>query len=597
MPVVDVSARARRHAARARLGRDAGLPVAPVDEGYLDQDGPVDLFAESAPYLERTYVDVPDSAISGPIPVVGSRHTAPDDHLDELVEDPFTVPFDAVRDAAATGRLPRITADLFAPARRPLADAPARDVGQADAGYDSPTGAFAALPADADEDAATGALTVVPAAAPLDPATDVFAAVAAKATVEAPAKPAVEPVEQEPAAAPSPRRTGPTGRAATRRRAARGGTGVKAVVVAVLLTLTAGSTTALAMDKTITVTLDGQDRIVHTFAGDVSGVLAAAGVSTSPQDRVEPALMTDLADGDQVIVNRARPLTLVEGSQSRQVWTTASSVDEALKGMGIEVQPIQMSMSPDAVIPMDGLHVQLKVPRNVTFTDGTGAQEALTTDSGTVAGLLAEKGVQLGPDDIAVPSSDSQLTDGMNVHVVRNGVGEVVEVKRIEPPTQEIEDPELPRGKREVVDPGKPGEQTAVMRVYVQDGHEVRREQIRGGASTAPTPRIVKVGTNDEQPPEEQGTGTAPTVSDAAAWDSLAKCEAGGNWGINTGNGYYGGLQFDASTWRAYGGTGYAPLPHQASREEQIAVGSKVRDDRGGYGAWPACARKLGLPH
>jgi uncharacterized protein YabE (DUF348 family) len=559
-----------------------------VDEGYLDQYGAVDLVAERSPYLEHTYVDVPDSAISGPIPVVGSRHTAPED----LVEDPFTTPFEAVRDDAATGRLPRITADLFAtgPARDhpPAPHDPVQD--------DSPTGAFAAVVhADADEDAATGALTVVPAAAPPEPATDAFAAVAAKATVEAPATPAVEPVEQE-LTAPSPRRTGPTGRAATRRRTARGGTGAKAVVLAVLFSLTAGSTAALAMDKTITVTLDGQDRIVHTFAGDVSGVLAAAGVSTSPQDRVEPALTTDLADGDQVIVNRARPLTLVEGSQSRQVWTTAVSVDEALKGMGIEVQPIQMSMSPDAVIPMGGLQVQLKVPRSVTFTDGTGAQEALTTDSGTVAGLLAEKGVQLGPDDIAVPSSDSQLTDGMNVHVVRNGVGEVVEVKKIEPPTQEVEDPTLPRGKREVVDPGKPGEQTAVMRVYVQNGQEVRREQIRGGASTAPTPRIIKIGTNDEEPPEEQGTGTAPAVSDGVAWDSLAKCEAGGNWAINTGNGYYGGLQFDASTWRAYGGTEYAPLPHQASREEQIAVGTKVRDDRSGYGAWPACARKLGLP-
>ena len=71
-------------------------------------------------------------------------------------------------------------------------------------------------------------------------------------------------------------------------------------------------------------------------------------------------------------------------------------------------------------------------------------------------------------------------------------------------------------------------------------------------------------------------------------WDKLAKCEATGNWSINTGNGYYGGLQFDAGTWKAYGGTEYAALPHQASRAEQIAVASKVRDDRGGYGAWPA---------
>jgi hypothetical protein len=76
-------------------------------------------------------------------------------------------------------------------------------------------------------------------------------------------------------------------------------------------------------------------------------------------------------------------------------------------------------------------------------------------------------------------------------------------------------------------------------------------------------------------------------------WDSLARCESGGNWAINTGNGYYGGLQFNLGTWQAYGGTGY---PHQASRETQIAVATRLRDANGGYGAWPACSSSLGLP-
>ena len=74
-------------------------------------------------------------------------------------------------------------------------------------------------------------------------------------------------------------------------------------------------------------------------------------------------------------------------------------------------------------------------------------------------------------------------------------------------------------------------------------------------------------------------------------WDKLAYCESGGNWAINTGNGYYGGLQFLASTWRAYGGTG---LPHQNSREEQIRIAKRVQADVG-WKAWPSCTRKLGL--
>jgi nucleoid-associated protein YgaU len=77
----------------------------------------------------------------------------------------------------------------------------------------------------------------------------------------------------------------------------------------------------------------------------------------------------------------------------------------------------------------------------------------------------------------------------------------------------------------------------------------------------------------------------------ASTWDSLAQCESGGNWGINTGNGYAGGLQFSPSTWAAYGGTGSAA---SASREQQIAVAERVQAGQG-WGAWPACAAKLGL--
>ncbi|BCW65992.1 transglycosylase [Arthrobacter sp. NicSoilB4] len=82
-----------------------------------------------------------------------------------------------------------------------------------------------------------------------------------------------------------------------------------------------------------------------------------------------------------------------------------------------------------------------------------------------------------------------------------------------------------------------------------------------------------------------------PATAPASAWDSLAQCESGGNWGINTGNGYAGGLQFSPGTWAAYGGSGSAA---SASREQQIAVAEKVQASQG-WGAWPACAAKLGL--
>ncbi|HRL48397.1 MAG TPA: transglycosylase family protein [Propioniciclava sp.] len=84
----------------------------------------------------------------------------------------------------------------------------------------------------------------------------------------------------------------------------------------------------------------------------------------------------------------------------------------------------------------------------------------------------------------------------------------------------------------------------------------------------------------------------APAHADV--WDSVAQCESGGNWAISTGNGYSGGLQFSSSTWRAYGGTAYAPTAAQATKAQQIAVAKKVLAGQGA-GAWPTCSKKAGL--
>ena len=94
------------------------------------------------------------------------------------------------------------------------------------------------------------------------------------------------------------------------------------------------------------------------------------------------------------------------------------------------------------------------------------------------------------------------------------------------------------------------------------------------------------------------GAGVALAGHAAAApdseWDRLAQCESGGNWGINTGNGFQGGLQFSQSTWAAHGGTQYANSANQASREQQISVAEKVLATQG-WGAWPSCSSSLGL--
>lgn len=88
-------------------------------------------------------------------------------------------------------------------------------------------------------------------------------------------------------------------------------------------------------------------------------------------------------------------------------------------------------------------------------------------------------------------------------------------------------------------------------------------------------------------------TGTALAAPDSV-WDKLAQCESGGNWKINTGNGYHGGLQFSPRTWSGFGGGEFAPVAYQATRAEQILVAERVLAKQG-WNAWPACSRKLGI--
>ena len=130
-------------------------------------------------------------------------------------------------------------------------------------------------------------------------------------------------------------------------------------------------------------------------------------------------------------------------------------------------------------------------------------------------------------------------------------------------------------------------------------GAEARRAAARAAARRAAARRAAAAQQAAQraaarQAAQQQPTAAAPApsqpppASGAVNWDAIAQCESGGNWSINTGNGYYGGLQFSQQTWEANGGLAYAPRADLASREAQIAVAEKVYADVG-LGAWPVC--------
>ena len=149
--------------------------------------------------------------------------------------------------------------------------------------------------------------------------------------------------------------------------------------------------------------------------------------------------------------------------------------------------------------------------------------------------------------------------------------------ERFAAPVVEREDDSLAAGETRLVRDGRPGVRDAVYKFVLHNGKIVSRQINVRDVLKKPRAKIVRIGTEEPY----------------GVWDRLAQCESGGNWHINTGNGYYGGLQFSLGTWHGYGGTG---LPSQHSREEQIRIAIKLRNASGGYGAWPGCAASLGLP-
>ncbi|MDL5155593.1 resuscitation-promoting factor [Actinomycetospora termitidis] len=355
---------------------------------------------------------------------------------------------------------------------------------------------------------------------------------------------------------------------------------VKGGVAAALIAVAAGGSTAVALDKEVTVTVDGVDQVVHTFSGTVAGALESGDIEVGPADQMSPSPNAEIRDGDRLVVNHSRQVNLVVDGKPQTITTTAATVAEALGQLGMPTQALAASAPLGSLIPSTGMNLSVQLPKNVTFIDGGGAPQTLSTTAASVQEFLAQRGLQMGPLDTV---NAGGLADGAAITIVRNAVTQVTETKPIAPPMQTIDDPTLDAGKTRVEQPGQAGEQVQNFTINTTNGKETGR--VATGAPTVTKQAVGGV--------MRKGTKKAePAIGNTAKWDRIAKCESGGNWSINTGNGYYGGIQFDKQTWNAYGGGQYASRPDLASKAEQIAVAEKVRDDRGGYGAWPVCGKK-----
>lgn len=359
---------------------------------------------------------------------------------------------------------------------------------------------------------------------------------------------------------------------------------------AVVTALVGGGVSYVTFDNAVALSVDGTTETVHTFGGTVGDVLADQGIELGAHDEVVPDVESPVEDGSEISVRYGRQITVTVDGEETTVWTTALSVEEALDELGIRAQEAELSVARSLDIGRSGLAFAVQTPKSITVV-ADGAENPLVTTALTVEEALADAGVTVAEADRVEPALDAAVTDAATITVQRVVTKTETVTEEIEHGSTEKEDDELLEGKTEVVTKGRNGVLEKILRNIYVDGELESSEVVEENVVKEAVDEVVAVGTREPEP--EKPSDDGGDIGDTSVWDRLAECESGGDWSINTGNGYYGGLQFSLGTWRAFGGSGY---PHENSREEQIRIAIKVRDNRGGYGDWPACARKLGLP-
>ena len=360
--------------------------------------------------------------------------------------------------------------------------------------------------------------------------------------------------------------------------------GQAAVMVALILGLVA----FVGTNKSVVLSVDGETSDIMTFAGTVEDVLEKADVQLAAADRVVPDPATEVQDGTTIEVTTAKTVNVNVDGTGHTVQTTGSTVADLISELRVSAKSSVSASLDSSLVSVRGLSIS--TPKTVTLlADGKTSQ--LETTASSVEELLAEAGVSLGSSDrLSVPAR-AAIADGMTLKVTRVAAGTqdtVIETVPFE--TRTVDDAELFEGEKKVTSPGTAGERTRVFSTVVVDGREVSRVLASESITREPVAETVAVGTK-KRPAAAAPSGTAPA---GGAWAALAQCESGGNWHINTGNGYYGGLQFSTQSWLGAGGGAYAPVASEATPEQQIAVAENLRAN-GGWGHWPSCSRKLGL--
>ena len=371
----------------------------------------------------------------------------------------------------------------------------------------------------------------------------------------------------------------------------------------VLAAVAVGAFSIAHLDKAVTLSVDGHTSSVHVLGSTVGDLLAKQDITVGAHDSVSPAANQALEDGETVVVRYGRKLVVSLDGKTTDYYTTATTVDEALAQLGIRADAAaRLSVSRSEPLGRAGLTMSIASPRSIIVTVDGKALPKVTTVA-TVAAALQQLEITVGPHDWVQPALSTAVTDGLAISVKRVAKKAVTQRQAIGFSTVRTNDATLTAGTTRTSAEGAAGVRTLTWSETWIDGRLASRLQASSTVTTPPVNRVLAVGTKPApvaappappaptpapSPPSGPTSGGGLNLANAAMWDRIAACESGGNWSINTGNGYYGGLQFDSGTWLSNGGADFASRADLASREQQITVANRLYAARG-LGPW-GCA-------
>ncbi|WP_458779149.1 transglycosylase family protein [Arthrobacter sp. D3-16] len=362
----------------------------------------------------------------------------------------------------------------------------------------------------------------------------------------------------------------------------------------VLCALVVGLVAFVGNNKTITLNVDGKVTSVQTFGGTVGQVVKSANVELKPADRVSPSVDATVQNGTVINVNMAKEVKVSLDGSEKTVNTTAQDVEGLVTELGV-ASASSVSVPKDAQLSVAGSFVSISTPKSVSIV-ADGKVETATTTAATVGKVLEDAGLTLGANDRSSQPANAHVVNNMVIKVSRVDTGQTAVTTDDVPFTSEtIESAEMLKGEKEVTQAGSAGKVEKTFKLVLVDGREASRTLVSETVTAQPVTEKITVGTKAKPEPvakaapaapagTNSGANTgasAPAMMNEAMWDKIAKCESGGNWSINTGNGYYGGLQFDIQTWLGSGGGAYAPNASLATKAQQIDIANRVYAQRG----------------